>query len=176
MSRNPSPTNLNAPLLFVDIDGVISLFGFDHDARPDGAFASIDGIPHFLSAGAAGRLAQLEERFELVWCSGWEEKANEYLPHLLGLPGELPYLTFDGAARFGTAHWKLGPIDAYAGPDRAVAWIDDSFDDSCRDWATARPAPTLLVQTDPGVGMTDHEVEWLLAWAASLPRRRPVTN
>jgi hypothetical protein len=57
-----------------------------------------------------------------------------------------------------------------------VAWIDDSFDDSCRGWATSRPAPTLLVQTDPGVGMTDHEVEWLLAWAASLPRRRPVTS
>src|SRR5947209_14102593 len=36
------------PLLLVDIDGVISLFGFDGSERPEGSFHAIDGIPHFL--------------------------------------------------------------------------------------------------------------------------------
>ena len=68
-----------------------------------------------------------------MWATGWEEKANEYLPLLLDLPDdELPVLTFDGRAVFGTAHWKLEAIDEYAG-DRPAAWIDDSLDERCTD-------------------------------------------
>ena len=59
-------------------------------------------------------------------------------------------LTFDGRARFGTAHWKLEALDEYAG-DRPLAWIDDSLDESCHDVgrgprrtdpAVPRPSPT----------------------------------
>ena len=59
----------------------------------------VDGIAHFLSATAGEHLRRLSERFELVWCTGWEEKANEYLPLALGLPGPLPHLVFDPADR-----------------------------------------------------------------------------
>jgi len=152
-------------MLFLDIDGVISLFGFDPNERPAGAFAFVEGIAHYLSEGTADRLARLSESYELVWCSGWEEKANEHLPHLLSLPTPLPFLTFDGRARFGTAHWKVEAIDEHAGPDRPVAWIDDCLDERCHAWARDRPGPTLLLQTDPAVGMTDAEVEQLLVWA-----------
>ena len=123
------------PMLAVDVDGVISLFGFDEP--PPGSAARFeldrrDGALH-LARAPAERLRRLGEHFEMVWATGWEEKANDYLPNLLGLP-ELPYLTFDGAARFGSAHWKLGPLDEY-GSGRALAWIDDSFDQSCYEWA-----------------------------------------
>ena len=43
----PLPTK---PLLLVDVDGVISLFGFPQHARPAGRFEMVDGIAHFLSA------------------------------------------------------------------------------------------------------------------------------
>jgi hypothetical protein len=59
-----SPT---LPLLLVDIDGVISLFGFDPAARPPGSFISVEGIVHYLSASAGAQLRRLAERFELVW-------------------------------------------------------------------------------------------------------------
>ena len=36
-------------------------------------------------------------------------------------------------------------IDADAGPDSPLAWIDDPQDDACRAWAAARRGPTLLV-------------------------------
>jgi hypothetical protein len=149
----------------VDIDGVISLFGFPPDNRPDGSFHSIDGIFHFLSSGAGTHLLGLAAVFELVWCSGWEEKANEHLPHLLGLPEPLPFLSFSRSPGRANAHWKLDAIEDYAGP-RPLAWIDDAFNDACHTWAYARTAPTLLVATDPAVGLTAREVELLRVWAS----------
>ena len=156
---------MKRPLLLIDVDGVISLFGFDPARRPDGRFEVVDGIAHFLSATAGEHLLQLCEVFEPVWCTGWEEKANDYLPRALGLPGPFPHICFDGATPGADGHWKLAAIDAYAGPDRAVAWIDDAHDERCEAWASARPAPTLLVGTDPPVGLTGAHVERLLAWA-----------
>lgn len=179
-SREASPRSLAGsrgprPLLLIDIDGVISLFGFAPQARPEGAFHSIDGIPHFLSTAAAENLLGLVSVFELLWCSGWEEKADEYLPHLLGLPAGLPFLSFErdvGGVTAGRAHWKLEAIDAHAGPERALAWIDDAFNDACHEWAAARRGPTLLVQTAPEVGFTRREALRLTEWAESLAPAR----
>jgi hypothetical protein len=155
------------PILAVDVDGVISLFGFDEPpAAAEARYELVDGMLHCISLRAGERLRRLTEHFELVWATGWEEKANFYLPALLGL-AELPHLTFDGAARFGSAHWKLGPLDRYCA-GRALAWIDDNLDDSCHRWARERPAPTLLVPTEPSIGLQEAETEALIAWARGL--------
>lgn len=151
------------PVLAVDVDGVVSLFGFDDPADPPGDFHLIDGMAHCISRKAGEGLRRLADHYELVWASGWEDRANDYLPQLLGLPRALPYLTFDGRARFGTAHWKLDALERYAG-DRPLAWVDDCIDDSCRFWAQRREAPTLLVPVDPSRGLTDAHVETLIRW------------
>ncbi|HEY2161985.1 MAG TPA: HAD domain-containing protein [Solirubrobacteraceae bacterium] len=156
---------MNQPLLLIDVDGVISLFGFDPARRPEGRFEVVDGIAHFLSATAGEHLRRLCEEFEPAWCTGWEEKANEYLPHALGLPGPYPHISFDGATPIADRHWKLAAIDAYAGPDRPLAWIDDAHDARCEAWASARRGPTLLVSTEPPVGLTEEHVDLLLEWA-----------
>jgi hypothetical protein len=158
---------MSRPILAVDIDGVLSLFGSEE--KPDPAITRlqlVDGVPHQISLVAGDRLRRLSALFELVWASGWEDKANFYLPHLLGLP-ELPHVSFDGAARDGDAHWKLAPLETYA-QDRALAWIDDNFDQSCYDWARVRPEPTLLVVTEPQLGLEEAHVDALNAWARSL--------
>jgi HAD domain in Swiss Army Knife RNA repair proteins len=190
-----SPTDDAArPLLLVDIDGVISLFGrppgvqqerLASDGSPlDGSFHSIEGMPHFLSSTAAAHLLSLAPLFDLVWASGWEERANEHLPHLLGLPERLPFLRFPrDAAVAGAggmppavgssgpqttlAHWKLQSIDSYAG-QRPLAWIDDAFNPACHDWAAGRAAATLLVQTEPEHGLTSREAQLLEQWAREL--------
>jgi hypothetical protein len=159
---------LNKPLLLIDIDGVISLFGFDPGRAPGGQFVSVDGIIHFLSASAGDRIRRLGDAFEPIWCSGWEEKANEYLPQALGLPGPFPFLTFERAIGRSDAHWKLDAIDRFSGRRRPLAWLDDAFDRSCDAWAAARPAPTLLVGTEPAIGLTEAHVEGLLRWASGL--------
>jgi hypothetical protein len=160
--------NSNRPVLLVDIDGVLSLFGFNLDECPVGTWHVVEGIAHFLSSTAAGHLHELAEPFDLIWCSGWEEKAGEHLPALLGVP-VFPHLSFDRNPGRGHAHWKLAAIEAHAG-DRPVAWVDDALDQACEDWAMARPAPTLLVRTDPAVGLTADHVERLREWAATLRR------
>ena len=152
------------PILAVDVDGVISLFGFDDPAEAPGEFKLIDGVAHCISLPAGERLRRLAEVYDLVWATGWEERANEYLPPILGLPDELPYLTFDGRARFGSAHWKIEAIGEYAG-DRPLAWIDDCIDESCRFWAHMRAGPTLLVPVEPNRGLEEAQTEALIAWA-----------
>jgi hypothetical protein len=113
----------------------------------------------------AGRLNRLGQTIELVWASGWEDRANDHLPNILGVP-ELPYLTFDGRAVFGTAHWKLDALEEYAG-DRPLAWIDDSLDPSCYEWAQRRTAPTLLVPTESSRGLEEGHVAALESWVVS---------
>jgi hypothetical protein len=156
------------PLLLVDVDGVISLFGYDPARPPPGRFQLVDGIPHLLSATAGEHLRSLAAVYELAWCTGWEERANEYLPFALGVPGPMPTLSFGPAVPTTNAHWKLAAIDLFAGRSRPLAWIDDAHDSSCSSWARARPAPTLLVGTDPAIGLTAEHVDRLRAWASTL--------
>ena len=151
----------------VDIDGVISLFAGGPGGSAAGSFHSIEGIPHFLSATAASHLLDLQEHFQLVWASGWEEKAEEHLPRLLGLPRALPYLRFDRSVGRSNAHWKLEAIEAFAG-GRPLAWLDDALNGACHEWAERRGAPTLLVQTDPRLGLTGREAALLTSWAQQL--------
>ena len=142
------------PVLAVDIDGVISLFGFEESLQPGsadpskapGEFHLIDGMLHCIALETGPRLNRLASSYELIWASGWEDRANDHLPELLGIP-KLHYLTFDGRAQFGTAHWKLEALDEYT-ESRPLAWIDDSLDQSCYEWAAEREAPTLLVPTE----------------------------
>ena len=157
-----------APILFLDVDGVLSLYGFDHGEDPPGHFHSIDGIHHCIGHQCADRLRRLAGRFELVWATGWEEKANEYLPFILGLEGpELHTLSFDGRVAGGSAHWKIEAIEEYA-QDRPAAWIDDNLDRRAERWAERRTAPTLLVPTDPAVGLDEEHVDRLLEWANAV--------
>ena len=156
---------MSKPLLAVDVDGVISLFGFE-EAPERAKFELVDGMVHCISLVAGERLLRLSEQFDLVWATGWEDKANDYLPNILGLP-ELPYISFGGAARFGSAHWKLGPLGEYAS-GRAVAWIDDNFNDGCYEWADKREEPTLLVPTESHLGIEEAHVAALESWAADL--------
>jgi hypothetical protein len=151
------------PLLLVDVDGVLSLFG-PHVDRVQTTPALIEGIPHLLSRRAAVLLVRLAATYDCVWCTGWEDRADGHLPHLLGLPAGWPHLVFTDRPQ-EAAHWKLAAIDAHAGPGRRIAWVDDAHDERCRAWARERPGATLLVTTDPSTGLTEAHADQLEAWA-----------
>lgn len=171
------------PLLFIDVDGVISTYGFagNHQvpsgSRPigsvamgtsGGTFHNVEGIIHHIGAGMDRRLAELMPHFESVWATGWGHRANEHLVHLLSLPGELEVVEFAVAPSIdGSGHWKLAALEDRA-TGRAAAWIDDGFNEACFEWASERERrgePTLLVHTDPAVGLDDTHVGELLDWA-----------
>jgi hypothetical protein len=87
---------------------------------------------------------------------------------MLGLPGELEVIEFAVApSTDGSGHWKLEALTERAGT-RAAAWIDDGHNDACTEWAASREAPTLLVSTDPHVGLTDEQVGDLVEWAREI--------
>jgi hypothetical protein len=156
------PQIRSKPLLFVDIDGVLSLFGFCSTAPPERcSWHQVDGMVHLLSHAAAEHLHTLSGAFELVWCSGWKDRANDHLPHVLGV-GPFEHLVFGDSP----GHWKLSAVRSRAG-DRALAWIDDDVNDAVRDWARTRSAPTLIVETDPATGLTAELAERVLDWAPS---------
>jgi len=160
------------PLLCIDVDGVISLFGFEvPPVAPAVQFELIDGTPHMIAPEAGSRILRLCRTFEGVWATGWEERANDRLPEVIGV-GPLPVIQFGGIDRFSNAHWKLAGIDSFAG-DRALAWIDDSFDESCFEWAERRDragSPTLLVPTEPFLGIEEAHVDAMEIWAADLAK------
>lgn len=158
---------MRRPILAIDVDGVISLFGFKQTGPPANTrFEVVDGVVHCISMPVGDQLHRLSEDFELVWASGWETRANEHLPAILGIP-ELPCISFGGTARFGSAHWKLPPLEEYS-RGRALAWIDDSFEETCVRWAEGRAEPTLLVPTKSNLGLEESHVETLRLWAHSL--------
>jgi len=162
--------------LAIDVDGVISLFGFE--APPPAEVARwelIDGTPHCISLAAAERVRRLAGHFELVWATGWQDRANDRLSLITGI-GPLPVIEFDAhrqkgeAAGTTAAHWKLGAIGEFCGR-RPLAWIDDSFDRSCYEWAESREAdgsPTLLVPTEPEIGFEEAQASVTADWAESL--------
>lgn len=169
--RRGGKPDSDQPVLAVDIDGVISLFGFEEAPRVEGAeFELIDGALHCISMSTGGHLRMLAQHFDVVWATGWES-GGERVSQLLGLP-QWPALSFKGAARFGSADWKLEPLGRYA-HGRALAWIDDSLDEACYAWAREREEPTLLVETQPQEGLREVQVEALLGWARSLRADSP---
>lgn len=160
------------PLLLVDVDGVIALFNLDGAEQP-GTWHLIEGFAYYLATDPAAMLHEAAAHFELVWCTGWEDRANDHLPRLAGTPGPLPVIHFARNPGRANAHWKLDEIDAYAA-GRAVAWIDDALDRQCDDWAARRSetgVPTLLVRTEPHRGMLREHLDALVEFASGLPRR-----
>jgi hypothetical protein len=156
-------TALIRPLLLIDVDGVLSLYG-----TGDGDLVGVlvDGVPHLLSRDAAAALRGIADEFECAWCTGWEERADENLPRLLDLPRGWPHVPLGSPA--AGPHWKLAGIDAFAGSTRPLAWIDDNHGPAVEEWALARPGPTLLVGTEPHIGMTAAHAAALREWAAGL--------
>jgi hypothetical protein len=166
------------PLLFLDVEGVILLPPFARGLPPGRVRTAASGL-RYVPDRVGGLVRELSQRFDIVWTSGWEHHANDELLGILGLPEELPTLTFGRKARPGSSKWKIKPVAAHAG-HRPTAWLDDHFVGRHERWAAHRADPTLLVRVDSNVGLEPRHVERLLRWAdrvappvATEPRRSP---
>jgi hypothetical protein len=150
------------PLLLLDVDGVL----IPHAApkQPVGFFRyTLLGEPVWLSPGHGAWLRPLCEQFQLVWASGWEHEANRLIGPILGLP-PLPVIEFprDAAGRFT----KFPTIQRMVA-DKPLIWIDDELTAEVYTWATHRPAPTLLIDADPAIGLTHETVAVIAAFAGN---------
>jgi hypothetical protein len=129
-------------------------------------FELIAGRMNCISLSAGDCLRVLAGHFDLVWATGWGRGECEALAELLSL-GPIPHLSFGSEARFGSCDWKIEPLEAVA-RERPLAWVDDSFDERCREWARRREAPVLLVDTEPQRGLETSHAEALIDWARGV--------
>lgn len=88
------------PVLFGDIDGAISLWDLESNARPDGALHNVDGIVLFLSSAARNHLLARGA----VSSAGAAAARSPPTAHALALPGPLPFLPFERNVRGHAAH------------------------------------------------------------------------
>ncbi|WP_326550504.1 HAD domain-containing protein [Micromonospora sp. NBC_01813] len=152
---------MTRPLLFLDVDGVLNPFddticpcGFtEHDLFPGEELVRINPTHGMW-------ITELSAVFDLIWATSWNDDANRLLAPLLRIP-VLPVLTmppppFDPSAKV--------PLIAAHAQRRPTAWIDDAHTIEARDWAEKRNAPTLLITTDPAIGLTRESVDHLLTW------------
>lgn len=136
---------MERPYLLIDVDGVLNPI----TPPPDMGFERyrIRGMEVALSPLHGRWLRSLQPWFELAWCTTWEQHAARHFGPILGLV-DLPVIRF-------TSRWgKLPDVEEFVG-DRPCAWIDDRLKQADHDWAASREVPTLLVQPDPAIGMTE---------------------
>ncbi|MFJ4675087.1 MULTISPECIES: HAD domain-containing protein [unclassified Kitasatospora] len=158
---------MGKPLLYLDVDGVLNpVF-----PSPDDDFDAhtLLGYSVLLSPRHGDWLRELADRYELVWATTWEERANEHIAPLLGLP-ELPVVVFSGYVPqpgdprvplmelFSAAKWA--PILRHA-QGRPFAWVDDCIPPRLVRRSVLR-ADRLLLPVDPAQGLQREHVERLL--------------
>jgi hypothetical protein len=154
------------PLLFLDVDGVISLRLLP-GVMPRGEWHHFGLVQAYVSEHAGEHIRALQRRFEIVWATGWEQGANRYFRPMLGLEEDLHVLEFGLDAASGPSDWKIKEISR-AGGGRPVAWVDDGIVRRHERWARSRKAPTMLVKTDPYEGISGDEVARLIEWADAI--------
>lgn len=156
------------PLLLLDVDGPLNPHngtnrprqraGYrQYRMRPD-SWEGYRPLSVWLNAAHGPKLLDLADRagLELVWATTWNEEANQWIAHRVGLP-RLPVIEVNSAA----VGWKYSAVDAYAA-DRPLAWLDD-FDSPTAlhaDFMAARAGlPTLLHRVSSVVGLTDEDID-----------------
>ena len=160
------------PLLFLDVDGVISPVAGEHmgplpTCWPTWVRSPSIHMPVFFAPNLVARLTALP--VERIWCSTWEKEVDTFgLSKDLGWAGQ-QYLRLPDQRQ----PWsKLVAIREYLLPQvaRPFIWVDDDnrLVSSGMRWARTIQQPHLLIRPEKKVGLTPLHVARIEKWLQVL--------
>lgn len=163
----------SAPLLLLDVDGVLS---------PDRAARKPQGYNAFrVWRSDLGKISTEKSRIwlnkkhgswlkaldvDMMWATSWEGMANWEIGPRIGLD-PLDHITFtqrNYLRNIDGTHWKLDDVLVHA-DGRPFVWVDDGVSgaDTVRV-ALEYPAPALLYRVDPRWGLTWDDMANIWQW------------
>lgn len=154
------------PLLALDVDGPIVLFG--QHAPDEVRELWIGEIPITISRNVHQILQKLNERFQIVWYSSWEKSASYELAPKIGLPTGLPWVPLSLARAKPGESRKFPALRKWLKAERPLAIVDDEIGNDMTDWAASRAEPTLLLEIDPRFGLRAVHLEQLVEFSMSV--------
>jgi hypothetical protein len=159
---------MTAPVCLLDVDGVINLLAAG--VREECFAFGCDGFLVRSAVALPARLARLHNRFAIHWFTSWGAAASWELAPLVGLPEGLPVVDLDAYTDPDLNQSRKIPALTGFARDRPLALIDDEIGADMRAWSAQRAVPTILIETHPGRGLEESQVERLLDWAATHAR------
>lgn len=154
---------MTAPLLFLDVDGVVLPIGTDVEELNPGLGRQLIALPG-----------------ELVWATAWQHDANDEIGPRIGLP-PLPVVEWrdttdaedDEDGYFGL-HWKTRLLVEWAA-GRDFVWIDDECTDADTAWIAERHPGRALVHrvSRPARGLTGADLSALGRWLRAVRAPSP---
>lgn len=156
---------MSRPLLLLDIDGVLNPYG---TTQPPAGYTEHhlfpqDEEPVRVNPAHGAWITEVSLVLDLAWATSWNDEANRLLAPLLHIP-PLPVITMPSSP-FHPGD-KVPLIAEYA-RRRPAAWIDDLHTPRAHHWAATRTSPTLLITTDPAIGLTRNAID-VIAWTRTL--------
>lgn len=108
-----------------------------------------------------------------AWCTSWWAEANTMIGNRVGLG---PWPTVDLEYYNNDPHAsKVDGIAELVG-DSPFVWIDDDPGADVHERLAALPGPSLLIVTDPTVGLTTEHLEQAAQWAGQQIGRHTSTS
>lgn len=167
------------PLLLIDVDGVLNVLSRHPKPRIYNEHVVTIGTYDFpirFRKELSDWIFTLVEHYVPVWCTMWDDEANEHLAPLLGLP-DFPVIPCNESGTrlalggpVSPLHHKVPSIEEHVG-NRAFAWVDDEIGRHDEAWGARRTvevAPTYLLRIDQRMGLLEHHVNKLVTWAEEL--------
>lgn len=172
-------------LIVLDVDGPLNPYAAKSTRRPVGyqtfrlrprgwlgptSNQQRKGLRVWLDTTHGDVLGALADRTggELVWCTTWQDDANELIAPIVGLP-TLPVIRWN----VDDSRWKFPAVLEYAN-GRPLAWFDDDFPKWRRGqgWFEdqRRATRTRLHHVSPKLGLTRDDALRVAWWYEEVDR------
>lgn len=125
----------------------------------------------FIDPSIKGLIDQLKWKFDIAWGTAWEEHANRLIAPSIGLPSNLPYVTFDyydqTKSPSGVFHKTQKIIDFANG--RRFVWFDDDAFRADRQFIDRKlgPGHSKAITVAGSVGLTQDHVDRAIDFLSS---------